>query len=150
MVQLISEGFLYVERRRGLAAGKRIMNECILGFTALFLLGSSIAGTIVGQRKALITMNGLDQKTIMSIADPVLKEHGKSLAYKSTWAWKSVIMAWCTFATVTITLILVLMAGLHYRREAKRNAQGGFPHANRNDSNDSEVEKHAADHGVHA
>jgi hypothetical protein len=128
--------FLAIERRKGIAAaGRRYLNEALLLMSSLFLFGAAIAGTIVAKGSAVITIPDMTPALVATITAPQLKARGRSLAYKDSWSWKAIIMTWCAFATVTITLLLVAAAGIHYRRNAVQQTQTAF-HTERREEDD--------------
>lgn len=105
----------------------RFINEFMLGLSCIFLLAASIAGAIIcGTKSAKIW---LKPPMPQAAVDAMLKATGKSVRYRDQKAFPAMIMGWIAFLFLVISLILTIMAGLHYRRVAaeRRSSNGSVP-----------------------
>lgn len=115
----------------------------MLGFACLGLIGSGIAGAIIcGTRSAKVVLEPPMPKAVI---DAMLVRYNKSVRYRDQKAFYSMIMGWIAFFFLFISLILTIMAGLHYRRVAReRRASGGS-----NPFNEKVHETHSDRHAGH-
>lgn len=127
-MQFISEFIWFKEERGGFLPFRfRFINEFMLGLSCVFLLAASIAGTIIcGTKSAKIW---LKPPMPQSVVDAMLSATGKSVRYKDQKAFPAMIMGWIAFFFLVVSLILTIMAGLHYRRVAaeRRSSNGSAP-----------------------
>ncbi|GMK56843.1 hypothetical protein CspeluHIS016_0306830 [Cutaneotrichosporon spelunceum] len=122
IVTFLSEVVLFIEKRKGMPRHFRYINEFLMGFCTLFLLAVAIAATvIVVSRQASITVPGIPSSTVESL----LKAVGKSLRYRDTFAYYAMICVWFAWFFVTISFVLIVLAGLHYRKSENQRVQAG-------------------------
>ncbi|CAK9780232.1 hypothetical protein CC85DRAFT_326289 [Cutaneotrichosporon oleaginosum] len=133
IVSFISEIVLFIEKRKGMPRRFRYINEFLMGFCTLLLLAVAIAATvIVVNRQASVTAPGIPAATIATL----LKATGKSLRYRDTFAYYAMICAWFAWFFIFISFILIVMAGLHYRKSENQ----------RRDASVTMTEKRSAEH----
>ncbi|EJT46182.1 hypothetical protein A1Q1_05303 [Trichosporon asahii var. asahii CBS 2479] len=125
----ISEFIWWKEERGGFLPFRfRFINEIMLGISCIFLLAASIAAAIIcGTKSAKIWLN---PPMPQAVVDGMLKATGKSVRYRDQKAFPAMIMGWLAFFFLVISLILTIMAGLHYRRVAaeRRSSNGSANH----------------------
>ncbi|BEI84439.1 hypothetical protein CcaverHIS002_0410430 [Cutaneotrichosporon cavernicola] len=120
IVSFFSEVVLFIEKRKGMPRHYRYINEFLMGFCTLLLLAVAIAATvIVVNREATVTAPGIPSSTIAML----LKATGKSLRYRDTFAYYAMICTWFAWFFVAVSFVLLVLAGLHYRKSENHRAE---------------------------
>jgi uncharacterized membrane protein len=115
--QVYSEWHLHRERKKGYAPwGARFLNEALLVLVALFMLGGSIASTIlVMHHSAVVT--GVPP----AVQELAMKAFNLSVRYRDYFCYYAMALSWVTFGVYVIVTALVIAAGLYYRKEAAQH-----------------------------
>lgn len=90
-----------------------LVKEICMVLLALILLGSCIAASvIILNRSASITASGIPAALITGL----LRQQGRSLAYKDSIVYKGLIVCWICFAFVVISFVLAALTSRHIKK----------------------------------
>ncbi|RSH77578.1 uncharacterized protein EHS24_003138 [Apiotrichum porosum] len=107
---------VYFEQRGKVSNRLRWTTECLLGFSCFSLLAALIATTIICVgRSAVPFAPSIPSATIVKLIEAM----GRSLKYRDTKTYIAMIVGWFCFFFLTLDLVLLIAAGLRYRRLAR-------------------------------